>query len=41
MALSKTELIDMIENIDAIKTTLDDIRHRLVQELEEDEQQEA
>lgn len=41
MALSKTELIDMVDRIDEIKTGLNDIRHRLVQELEEVEQQEA
>ncbi len=41
MALSKTELIDMIERIDETKTTLDDIRHRIVQELDELESQEA
>ncbi len=39
MALSKTELIDMVEHIDEIKTLLEDIRHRLVQELEESEWQ--
>lgn len=38
MALSKSELIDMIEHIDEIGSTLDEFRHRLIQELEEIEQ---
>ncbi len=39
MALTKSELVDSIERIDEMTTALDEIRHRLVQELEEIEQQ--
>jgi hypothetical protein len=39
MALSKTELTDMIERIDEITAILCEFRHRCVQELEEIEQQ--
>ena len=37
MALTKSELIDSIERLDEMATALDEIRHRLVQELEEKE----
>ncbi len=40
MALSKTELIDMIERLDEIAATLNELRHRCVQELEEVESRE-
>lgn len=40
MSLTKSELIDSIECLDEMTATLDEIRHRLVQELEEIEQQE-
>lgn len=39
MALSKSELIDSIERLDEMTTALNEIRHRLAQELEEVEQQ--
>jgi len=39
MSFSKSELIDAVERLDEISTTLNEIRHRLVQELEEVEQQ--
>ena len=35
MTLSKSELVDSIERLDEISTALGEIRHRLVQELEE------
>lgn len=38
MALTKSELIDVVERLDEMATALDEIRHRLVQELEEIEQ---
>ncbi len=34
MALSESELIDSIERLDEIAATLQEIRHRFVQELE-------
>lgn len=40
MSLNKSELIDSIERLDEMASTLNEIRHRLVQELEEIEQQE-
>lgn len=40
MYFSKSELIDAVERLDEISTTLGEIRHRFVQELEEIEQQE-
>jgi|GEM_PF-6764773 hypothetical protein len=39
MSLNKSELIDSIERLDEMASTLNEIRHRLVQELEEIEQQ--
>ena len=39
MSLTKSELIDSIERLDEMSNALDEIRHRLVQELEEIEQQ--
>lgn len=39
MSFSKSELIDAVERLDEMATTLNEIRHRLVQELEEVEQQ--
>jgi hypothetical protein len=41
MALTKSELIDAVERLDEIAAALDEIRHRLVQELEEIEQKRA
>ena len=38
MSLTKSELIDTVERLDEMATALDEIRHRLVQELEEIEQ---
>ncbi len=35
MALSKSELIDSIERLDEIAEALNEIRHRLMQELED------
>lgn len=34
MALSESELIDSIERLDEIAATLQELRHRFVQELE-------
>ena len=39
MAFTKSELIDAVERLDEMATALDEIRHRLVQEIEEIEQQ--
>ncbi len=39
MALSESELIDSIERLDEIAATLQEMRHRFVQELEEIEKQ--
>lgn len=39
MSLTKNELIDSIERLDEMSNALGEIRHRLVQELEEIEQQ--
>jgi hypothetical protein len=39
MAFNKSELIDTVERLDEIASTLNEVRHRLVQELEVIEQQ--
>ncbi len=39
MTLSKSEIIDSIERLDEIATTLKEIRHRLIQELLEVEEE--